>query len=151
MGAELMDLLPELDEKQTIDNVRYYFENEFPRLKARSHMDITSIQSPSFDTVGTGGSVQNSQEDKIMSQLWAMDLVKATYKVINNIPDLPYRYQTILKYCYLYGKGNDVAIQMSNYESSRYFECKRNAMLYFAEAFGNYYDMEVYIMENNGV
>ena len=146
-----MGLFPELDEDQTIKNVKYYFEHEFPRLKARSHMNIASIQSPSFDTVGTSGSTRNTQEDKVMGQLWAMDLVKATYKTVRNMPDEPHRLQTIIKYCYLFGKGNDVALEMSQYESSQYFEYKKKALLYFANAFGDYYDMEVNIIQNSGV
>jgi len=43
----------------------------------------------------------------------------------------------------LYGKGNAAALEQTGYESSRYFECKRMAMLYFADSFSNYYDMEV--------
>lgn len=150
-----MGLFPELDENQTIKNVKYYFEHDFPRLKARSHMNISSIQSPSFDTVGTSGTARNTQEDKIMGQLWAADLVKATYKVVNHMPDGPDNHYlgTIMKYCYLYGEGNDSALEQTKYESSRYFECKRLATLYFADAFSDYYDMEVNVMktENSGV
>ncbi|GEO58689.1 ArpU family phage packaging/lysis transcriptional regulator [Companilactobacillus bobalius] len=150
-----MGLFPELDEDQTIKNVKYYFEHEFPRLKARSHMNIASIQSPSFDTVGTSGTTRNTQEDKIMGQLWAIDLVKATYKVVDRMPDGPdnHYFKTIMKYCFLYGEGNTSALEQSKYESSRYFECKRMAMLYFADAFSDYYDMEVNVMktENSGV
>ena len=62
-GAVLMGLFPELDEKKTIDNVKNYFKKEFPRLKARSHMNLTNIQSPSFDSVGPGGSFRNHQEE----------------------------------------------------------------------------------------
>lgn len=146
-----MGLFPELDEDQTIKNVKYYFEHEFPRLKARSHMNIASIQSPSFDTVGTSGTTRNTQEDKIMGQLWAIDLVKATYKTVSNMPDEPHKLRTIIKYCYLYGKGNEVALEMSQYESSQYFEYKKRALLYFANAFSDYYEMEVNVIQNTGL
>jgi len=56
-----MGLFPELDENQTIKNVKYYFEHEFPRLKARAHMNIASIQSPSFDTVWSAENTINTQ------------------------------------------------------------------------------------------
>lgn len=47
-------------------------------------MNIASIQSTSFDTVGTNGSTRNTQEDKVMGQQWAMNLVKATYRTVRN-------------------------------------------------------------------
>ncbi|CAJ1179684.1 hypothetical protein CPR19088_GLDEOEPO_01359 [Companilactobacillus paralimentarius] len=147
-----MGLFPELNEEETLKNVKYYFEHEFPRLKARSHMNIASLQSPSFDTVGTSGTARNTQEDKVMGQLWAMDLVKATYKVVRNCPN-NHKFRTILEECFLYGKGNTGALDAVNYETSRYFECKRAAMLYFADAFSDYYQMEVNMIntEKSGV
>jgi len=35
-----MGLFQEIDEYRTIKNVKYYFEHDFPRLKARAHMNI---------------------------------------------------------------------------------------------------------------
>jgi len=138
-----MELFPKLDEQQTIDNAKYYFEHEFPRVKARSHMDITSIQSPRFDTVGTSGTTVNTQENKVMSQLIAQDLVKATYKTIDNIPNEKYR--LILSYHYLYDKSNSHTMELAHYEKTRYNECKNNALLYFAESFVDHYVLQVYI------
>ena len=137
-------MFPELDEKRTIKNVKYYFEHDFPRLKARSHMNIASIQSPNFDTVGTPGTARNTQENKVMDQLRAQELVTATYKVINNCPD-DYKFKTILKYCYLYGQSNAKTMEVVGYASTRYNECKHEACLYFAEAFSDYYSMQVFI------
>lgn len=139
-----MGLFPDLDESQTIKNVKYYFEHEFPRIKARAHMNITSIQSPSFDTVGGAGTTINVQENKVMNQLRAQELVVATYKIIKNCPN-DYKYKTILKYHYLYGKSNIATMEVAGYASTRYNECKNNACLYFAEAFADYYTMQVFI------
>lgn len=139
-----MGMFPELDEKRTIKNVKYYFEHDFPRLKARSHMNIASIQSPNFDTVGTSGTAINTQENKVMDQLRAQELVAATYKTVNNCPD-DYKFKTILKYCYLYGQSNAKTMEVAGYASTRYNECKHEALLYFAEAFTDYYSMQVFI------
>jgi len=144
LGAILMGLFPELNEDQTIKNVKYYFEHEFPRLKARAHMDITSIQSPSFENVGSAGNTINTQENKVMDQLRAQELVVATYKTIKNCPD-DYKYKTILKYHCLYGQSNIDTMEVAGYASTRYNECKNNACLYFAEAFADYYTMQVFI------
>lgn len=141
-----MGLFPELDEDQTIRNVKYYFEHDFPRLKARSHMNIASIQSPSFDTVGSASNAINAQENKIMNQLRAQELVVATYNTIKNCPDY-YKYKTILKYHYLFGETNEKTMEISGYASTRYNECKNAACLYFAEAFADYYEMQVFIQK----
>jgi len=79
-----------------------------------------------------------------MSQLIAQELVTATYKTIKNCPD-NYRYKTILKYRYLYGQSNIETMEMAGYASTRYNECKNNACLYFAEAFADYYTMQVFV------
>ena len=144
MGVVSMELFQEIDEYRTIKNVKYYFEHDFPRLKARAHMNIASIQSPSFDTVGSAGNTINTQENKVMDQLRAQELVVATYKTIKNCPD-NYRYKTILKYRYLYGQSNIETMEVAGYASTRYNECKNNACLYFAEAFADYYTMQVFV------
>lgn len=139
-----MGLFPDLNEKETIDNVKYYFNEEFPRLKARAHMNISSIQSPSFDTVGSAGNAINTQENKVMNQLRAQELVVATYNTIKNCPN-DYKYKTILKYHYLYGQSNNETMSVAGYAATRYNECKNAACLYFAEAFADYYTMQVFI------
>jgi len=144
MGAVSMELFQEIDEYKTIKNVKYYFEHDFPRLKARAHMNIASIQSPRFDTVGSAGNTINNQENKVMDQLIAQELVTATYKTIKNCPD-NYRYKTILKYHYLYGQSNIETMEVAGYASTRYNECKNSACLYFAEAFADYYTMQVFV------
>ena len=143
MEVVLVGMFPELDKKQTIKNVKYYFEHDFPRLKAHAHMNIASIQSPHFDTVGTSGTARNTQENKVMDQLRAQELVTATYETIKICPD-KYKYKTILKYCYLYGQSNAETMEVAGYASTRYYECKNNAFLYFAEAFQDYYDLQVF-------
>ncbi len=140
-----MGLFPELDEQQTIDNVKYYFLEEFPRVKARAHMNLTNVQSPSFDAVG-GGNGRNSQEDKIYGRLWAIDLVKATYKTIDNCPE-ENSCKTILKYNYLYGKSNTEVMELIGYEKSQYNDLKRAALLYFADAFDDYYTTQVFMQD----
>jgi len=139
-----MELFQEIDEYKTIKNVKYYFEHDFPRLKARAHMNIASIQSPSFENVGSAGNTINTQENKVMDQLRAQELVVATYKTIKNCPD-DYKYKTILKYHCLYGQSNAKTMEVAGYASTRYNECKNNACLYFAEAFADYYAMQVFV------
>lgn len=146
-----MGLFPELNKQETIDNVKYYFNEEFPRLKARAHMNIASIQSPSFDTVGSSGNAINTQENKVMSQLRAQELVKATYRIINNCPNEPARYRTILKNHYLFGTSNTDTMDLANYEKTRYNECKNAALLYFAEAFADFYVMQVFVESKSGL
>jgi len=39
----LMGMFPEIDEKKTIANVKNYFDKDFQRLKAQTHMDLKSL------------------------------------------------------------------------------------------------------------
>ena len=135
-----MGLFPELDEKKTIDNVKNYFKKEFPRLKARSHMNLTNIQSPSFDSVGSGGSFRNHQEDKIVQSIWTKEYVKATYQIIENCPR---KYMLILKHHYLYEETNEQTMDKIGLESTAYNDSKNKALLYFADAFIDFEDLQV--------
>ncbi|AYE38385.1 hypothetical protein D1B17_06940 [Companilactobacillus zhachilii] len=132
-----MGLFPELDEKETIDNVKYYFNEEFSRRDARAQMNIDSIQSPLFDTVGSAGNAINTQENKVINQLRAQELVKTIYRTIENCPKEPNRLKTILKNHYLLSVSNNDTMDQAKYEKTRYNELENTALLYFAEAFAD--------------
>lgn len=78
-------LLPDIDEEKTIKNVKNYFEHEFPRLIAQSHMSLTYVQSPSFDCIGSGINTRNTQEDKIVGKLGAKEYIQITMKLIATV------------------------------------------------------------------
>ena len=139
-------LLPDIDEEKTIKNVKNYFEHEFPRLIAQSHMSLTYIQSPSFDSIGSGNSTRNSQEDKIVGKMGAKEYVGTTMSLINNFP---HTYKVIIKSYYINGLSDDDVQELIGYRPTRYKELKKIALLYFADAFISYYDLHIYIPENS--
>ncbi|HCD08222.1 MAG TPA: hypothetical protein DEQ50_08210 [Lactobacillus sp.] len=144
-GLYIVGLLPDIDRRKTIENVKNYFEHEFPRLIAQSHISLTFVQSPSFDSIGSGISTRNNQEDKIIGKLSAKEYLKITMKLISNCP---HEYMLILKNYYVHNMTNDDLQDLLGYGSTRYNELKNLALLYFADAFTDYYDLHVYIPEN---
>jgi len=144
-GLYIVGLLPDIDEKKTIENVKNYFEHEFPRLIAQSHISLTFVQSPSFDSVGTSGSTRNTQEDKIVGKLGAKQYIEITMKLINNCP---HEYKMILKNHYIHSMVNVDVQELIGYGPTRYNELKNLALLYFADSFTDCYDLHVYIPEN---
>ncbi|MFC6324024.1 ArpU family phage packaging/lysis transcriptional regulator [Companilactobacillus baiquanensis] len=137
-----MSLFPEIDETETINNVVEYFERDFPRLIAQSHLNLSYIQSPKFDVIGGGGGTRNSQEDKLVDHISAPEYVKATMRLINNCPDT---YRTILKYKYVYGRSSLEVTDMVGYGQTRYNELRKQALLYFADAFMDFEDLHIYL------
>ncbi|AYE37792.1 hypothetical protein D1B17_03750 [Companilactobacillus zhachilii] len=136
-----MGLFPKLNKRKTIKNVKDYFEKDFPRLKARSHMDLSSLQSPQFDTIPNTGNVRNNQEDNVISGIDAQEFVKSTYDVINKAPRI---YKIILKNVYLLDQGNSVAMELTGYETSQYAKYKNRSLLYFADTYQDIYDLNDY-------
>ena len=111
-----MGMFPELNKRKTIANVKEYFEKDFPRLRARSHMNLSSLQSPQFDSVPSHSNI-NTQENNIISSIQAQEYVKETYDIINKSPRI---YKIILKNCYLLDQSNTVTMELTGYEPSMF-------------------------------
>lgn len=124
-------LLPDIDEEKTIKNVKNYFEHEFPRLIAQSHMSLTYVQSPRFDCIGSGINTRNTQEDKIVGKLGAKEYIQITMKLISNCP---HDYMVILKNYYIHNMTNIDLQELLGYGQTRCNELKNMALLYFADA-----------------
>lgn len=131
----------DIDKRKTISNVKEYFKKDYPRLRARSQMDISNLQSPTFNIVPREIVSYNSQENNIMSGIQSKELVQATYKAINELPEL---YKTILKNVYLLDQSNAIAMELTGYGKSQYAVYKNKALLYFAQAFQDIYNLNEY-------
>lgn len=138
-------MFPELNKRKTIANVKEYFEKDFPRLRARSHMNLSSLQSPQFDSVPSHSNV-NTQENNIISSIQAQEYVKETYDIINKSPRI---YKIILKNCYLLDQSNTVTMELTGYGASQYAVYKNRALLYFAETYQDIYDLSDYSYTDN--
>jgi len=140
-----MGMFPELNKRKTIANVKEYFEKDFPRLRARSHMNLSSLQSPQFDSVPSHSSI-NTQENNIISSIQAQEYVKETYDIINKSPRI---YKIILKNCYLLDQSNTVTMELAGYEPSMFNVYKNRSLLHFAEMFQGIYDLSDYSYTDN--
>lgn len=142
-----MGLLPEINEEETIENVRYYFEHDFPRLVAQSHVNLNYIQSPSFDNEGGGASVRNSQEDKIIGKMSAKEYVTTTMNLVRNFP---HDYKIIIKSGFINHQSNSNLMDSIKCGSTKLNDLKNASLLYFADAFQEFEDLHVYADENYG-
>lgn len=136
-----MGLLPEINEEETIENVRYYFEHDFPRLVAQSHINLNYIQSPSFDSMGGGTSVRNSQEDKIVGKISAKEYVALTMRLISNFPR---EYKIIIKNGFINHQDNYTLCDGIGCSTTKLNDLKKKALLYFADAFQEFEDLHIY-------
>ncbi|WP_419153551.1 hypothetical protein [Weissella viridescens] len=63
-----MALLPDINEKQTTENVRNFFNKVFPRLQNMAHISYVEIQSPIITGMPIGAKTDNSNEDKLLTK-----------------------------------------------------------------------------------
>lgn len=142
MGAILMTLplpeLPKINEKKTIENVRNYFENDFPKYVDRCSFSASFIKSPIFDVTGVKGSNKgNSEENKVYNHLRDGDtydyLVEKTAFTIGLLAE---PYKSILAEVYFSGSTNIQVQDKIHIGSTRYSQLKQKAFLKFAIKFG---------------
>lgn len=135
-----LSILPEINKEATIQNVRDFFKNDFPRLVAQSHINLSYIQSPSFDNTGNKDNVRNIQEDSIVRKINAKDVVIETMQIINNFPDV---YKIIIKSSFINNLTNNTVCELIGYGPTRLGQLKKESLIYFADAF-TYTDLHVY-------
>lgn len=143
-GSMFVGIFPSINEKLTIANTKEYFEKDFPRLRAKANLNnIISLQSVKFGLVANDSNhYNNTQEDKVISNIQAKEFVQATCEVINNAPEI---YKIILKNLYILNQSNKVAMELTGYGNSQYNKYKNRALLYFAETYQDLYDLVEYV------
>jgi len=103
---------------------------------------MLQVKSPRFDGIGgKSGSVRNNLEDNIIDHFEAKPMVIATVKAINNCPGNP---SWILRQLYLEDMTDAEVERGSIYSHSTYQDKKKEAWLWFADAFQNTIDFHVY-------
>lgn len=138
--------LPEIDEGRTVENVRNYFDNEFPRIVDRCSFSSSLIKSPVFDITGVkSSSGDNSQERKLFKLISNEDnqndrFVEETAKAIQKLSE---PYKTILVNVYFKGTTNLDVYRDMKYGPTRYSELKRTAFLKFADKFEPFYNLNI--------
>ncbi|AIM63080.1 hypothetical protein [Weissella ceti] len=132
-----MALLPELDKRKTIDNVRYLFEKELPRLE---NMARVSLGSPTISNMPSSRPDGNGNDQKFTDAIWAKNIITNIKAACEYMPE-PYR--TMLKLRY-FDKLTWQAIEERMYISERVGQKRiEQAFMYFAESFYETDDLRV--------
>lgn len=133
-----MALFPELNKRQTVDNVRRLFEKELPRLE---NMAQVSIGSPTISDMPSAPKSGNTNVDKYTNYVWAKETLA---KVRNACEFMPEPYRTMLKMRY-FNKMTWVEIEAVKYHTDRRGQqLIEQAFLYFADAFSDVEDLRVF-------
>ncbi|WP_433322484.1 ArpU family phage packaging/lysis transcriptional regulator [Weissella tructae] len=124
-----MSLLPELDRRKTVENVRYLFEKELPRLE---NMARVSLGSPAISDMPSSSSASNSNDNKYVDAIWARNIIVNIQAACEYMPE-PYR--TTLKLRYFH-KLTWTEIEERMYISERAGQKRiEKAFMFFAESF----------------
>ena len=123
-----MLIFPEIDEKQTLSNVKSFFKNDFKKVERLSGYDGV-ISSPSFD--GLPHSTNNQSPDNFfIKHASYAELFKAVVNAINKCTE---HHRIILKGYYLDGLKGFQIQQRLVISKSAYYERKNKAELEFAD------------------
>ena len=128
-----MELLPEIDEKKTVQNVIHFLNGHRVRV-LRAGRSITSLQSPQMDGMPKAPSSDNNADNRIVERASAAQEVDETIRAINCLDEKSKR---ILTELYLLPNPlyNWQIASEIGYSDTRYKEIKNQAYLWFAEAY----------------
>lgn len=139
---DLDSLLKEIDEKQTLENVRHFLLVSLPRLRRISHLEAGELKSPSMDGMPKPESTENHVADGYLKVIGAQEAVQNTAEAIKHCSADS---QALLFALYFEGKS-DTAVRLElHHEHSKYYAAKRKAMFEFADAFERYDDLHSYM------
>ncbi|AMS07416.1 hypothetical protein AYI71_00465 [Limosilactobacillus oris] len=124
-----MGLLPEINEEQTINNVKSFFNGEYERLCRLAGGGIT-ITSPQLDGMPRAQAKSNPTEAKFIKVANYHLLVKTVAKAINACSPVS---RVILLGRFIQGKSAWQVAQEIGYESSHFYDYYNRACLEFAD------------------
>ncbi|QOD85392.1 hypothetical protein IE337_04080 [Weissella viridescens] len=133
-----MALLPDINEKQTTENVRNFFNKVFPRLQNMAHISYVEIQSPIITGMPIGAKTDNSNEDKLTTKSILDDFLRAC-------KTMPYSYRDIMELKYFKGLSWFEITERLGYSTRRGHELINDAFLQFAYAFADTEDFRVFL------
>ena len=122
-----------LDVKETIKNVKHFFEVDYPAAKRRSHQDVSGVSSPAITGIPKGTPSGNAMEERLVNRVYCRQVVAATPLAIGWCSKWS---QKILKWLYLDGRDDTYCIMNLPYSGKWYYEkLKPAALVEFAEAY----------------
>lgn len=123
-----------LNRSDTALNVKTFFEKDFDHYLNLAGAHRTDISSPTMDITGIASHGLNTQDERMAVNIDAANCVTAvdhTISSCSNSGEKPYG--TILYYSYIKNISNYVIAERLDYQMTRYYELKNEALVEFAE------------------
>lgn len=125
-------LFPELNRKETLDNVSDFFKKDYERLLLMSGSRLTDLSSPTLSSAPSGSSAGNSNESKLVDGISARDIVEAVEDTINHCS---YNSEIILHELFIKKRSWSEVQSMVYSEHYKFSYLRRQAMFEFADGF----------------
>lgn len=132
-GQEVVIFGNTLDVDKTINNVKHFFNVDYPAAKRRARRNLSSISSPSFDGMPKGTPSGNTMESKLINRAYCRQVVEAVPLVIK---DCSRWSRAILTTLYIDQHDDKYCINKLPYEENWYYKrLKPKALIEFAEIY----------------
>lgn len=120
-----------IDKTQTAEAVKNFFADDFNHYLNLANKHLSDISSPILDPNNVGGhDGRNHQDERMVVNLDAQNCVKA---VNHTISSCSYPSNTILYLYFIKKMSNDNIAKRLGYQSTRFIEIKKEALVEFAE------------------
>ncbi|MDR3241791.1 MAG: RNA polymerase subunit sigma-70 [Lactobacillaceae bacterium] len=136
-----MALLPAIDEQKTIENVRQFFDHDFPRLQNMAHISYVSIKSPVISGMPTGSTYSNVNDEKVSSYVYANNVLDS---VLEACRSMTFPHRDFMELRYFKGLTWMQVQDRKGYSDSRGYQIIREAFLQFADAFADTEDFRIF-------
>ncbi|MFQ4155105.1 ArpU family phage packaging/lysis transcriptional regulator [Pediococcus pentosaceus] len=138
-------LLPELDHKATIKQVKRFFEKDFQTLQNMAHVSYMDIKSPTLSDLPNKNVASNGIDSKINNHMYAIEMLAEIKEALTRIREnkrkfIEYRYFKCLTW---YEIG-----ELTGYGRARGSEILNSGLIEFAYAFVDTEDLR--IIKKNG-
>jgi ArpU family phage transcriptional regulator len=136
-----LELLPKINEKATINNVKRFFESDVERIARIAHEDISGLKSPSISDMPRSPLHDNLVDQRLNKQIEARILFG---KIKLAITYIKYPYRQILETRYVDGINWLDMGSKFQYSPRQLMRKRDQAFLYFADAFEDVHDFHIY-------
>lgn len=136
-----MALFPELNEDETVENVRELFESDLPKLQNMAHVNYIEAKAQVISGMPSGGSRGNSSLDKSNNYAYANSMLS---EIIDACDSMRAPHREFLELRYFKGlEWLEIEIR-TGYSTRRGLQIIREAFLQFAWAFSDIKDLRVF-------
>ncbi|MBF7105060.1 RNA polymerase subunit sigma-70 [Pediococcus pentosaceus] len=138
-------LLPELDHKATIKQVKRFFEKDFQTLQNMAHVSYMDIKSPTLNDLPNRSVASNGIDSKINNHMYAIEMLAEIKEALTGIREnkrkfIEYRYFKCLTWYEIE--------ELTGYGRTRGSEILNSGLIEFAYAFVDTEDLRV--IKKNG-